>query len=422
MNIEWNSEENKGQYPRTWNSANFHLEYTEIEELIISRCHQKIVEKTQADKYTPRERCMRAYHGSDPDRIPIVNAFSPPVATRIFDSFGETPPVVHNRDFIEFPELHMLSIALWYSRFKSDFIQPISNTFGEELVTKKFRLIEHGPPLAVEPFAKTKEDMEWFLDNVPDPGHRGIYPLTLWITKQCMKIMPELLTEGSCCAGPLAAATFFRGPREFLTDVRKNPEMADLALKCVLKFFLKKVDRMAEALGPVFNADTPNGNIMFWCDGGGAYLTLEEFKRTWDLHYGTTIPYCAKKGINPRIAPVASKDHDALIIKIMDENIGGELDDSDEVPPVEDFVPVWEQRDKKDNKVFGLAGPQTRSILLGEEATRKDMLRFAGLLAKTPEKGLRAATGIVADANTPLTNIDMANRLVFELFKYPVTV
>lgn len=53
MNIEWNSEENKGQYPRTWNSANFHLEYTEIEELIISRCHQKIVEKTQADKYTP---------------------------------------------------------------------------------------------------------------------------------------------------------------------------------------------------------------------------------------------------------------------------------------------------------------------------------------------------------------------------------
>jgi hypothetical protein len=50
------------------------------------------------------------------------------------------------------------------------------------------------------------------------------------------------------------------------------------------------------------------------------------------------------------------------------------------------------------------------------------MLRYARLLAATPEKGLRAHVGAVADANTPLPNIDMAIRLLLELFKYPVTV
>lgn len=422
MNIEWNSEENKGQYPRTWNSTNFNHQYNEIEELIISRSRQKLVERAQREKLMPRERLMKSFYGDAPDRLPVNNSFSPPVAVRMFDCFGETPPVVHNRDYIEFPELQVLSLALWYARFQADMCFPISNTFGEEVVTKKFRLIEHGPPLAVEGFAKTKEDMEWFLDNVPDPGHRGIWPLTIWTTKQCMNLLPEIPTNGSCCAGPLAMATFFRGPREFLTDVRKNPEMADLTLKCVTKFFLKKLDRMAECLGPVFSPDNPNGHILFWCDGGGAYLTLDEFKRTWDLHYGTTIPHCAKKGINPYVAPVAGKDHLALIIKCMDENVGGMIADSDEVPPIEDGFPVWEKRDKKENKTILCCGPQTRNVLNGEEATRKDLLRYASLLAKSPERGLRAFVGGAADANTPLQNLDMMTRLLFEIFKYPVTV
>ena len=355
MNIDWTSEEVRGMYPRTWNSLNFQHEYSEVESLIIERSNQKLVERAQREKMMPRERCMRACYGSDPDRLPMSNPFSPPVASRIFDSFGETPPIVHNRDFIEFPELQILAIALWESRFQTDFLIPITNTFSEEVTTRKFRFIEHGPPLAVEPFAKTKEDMEWFLDNVPDPGRRGIFPLTIWTAKQTMKFFPELITQGFCCAGPLAMATFLRGVREFLLDVRKNHEMADLALKCVTKFFLKKIDRMAEALGPVFNADTPNGHILFWCDGGGAYLTIDEFKRTWDLHYGTTIPHCAKKNINPWICAIAATPHNALIRDIMDEYLGGSLCDSDEVPPVEDFIPMWEGRNKKDNnggKIF----------------------------------------------------------------------
>jgi len=425
LNIEWNSEEVRGMYPRTWNSSNFHHEYTEIEELIINRSHDKMVERLQTEKMMPRERVMRGFHGSDPDRIPFSSPFSPPVGSRIFDSFAETPPVVHNRDFIEFPELQILALSLWHARFISDFCVPITNTFGEELVTKKFRLIEHGPPLAVEPFAKTKEDMDWFMNNVPDPGHRGIFPLVTWTAKQTIKFLPELLTQGFCCAGPYAMATFFRGTSEFLIDIRKNYEMADLALQCVLKFFLKKLDRMMEAIGPVFNADTPDGNILFWCDGGGAYVTVDEFKKTWDRTYGTTIPYCAKKNVNPHICVIAAAAHNALVRDIMDEYLGGSLCCSDEVPPVEDFVPMWEGRNKEDNnggKVFMIGGATTKSILKGEEATRKDYLRYARLLAAAPEKGLRAATSVVVDANTPLPSIDMAVKMTLEMFKYPVTV
>ena len=123
---------------------------------------------------------------------------------RIFDSFAETPPVLHNRDLIEYPNLDVTAVALWYARFPTDFIIHVSTTFGEEVLTRKFRLVEHGPPLAIEGACKTKEDMEWYLDNVPDPAQRGLYPVFLWTIKQLIKAFPEILHCGSCCAGPIA--------------------------------------------------------------------------------------------------------------------------------------------------------------------------------------------------------------------------
>jgi len=291
------------------------------------------------------------------------------------------------------------------------------------VLTRKFRLVEHGPPLAVEGFAKTKEDMEWFLDNVPDPAIRGLFPVFLWTIKQLTKAFPEIPHQGSCCAGPIASASFLRGQREFLLDVRKNPEMANMALKCATAVFLKRADRMAEMMGPVFGPDNPNGNILYWCDGGGAYLTLEEFKRTWDLHYGTTIPHCARKGIDPGIAPVAGAAHNALIFRALEENIGGTISVVDEVPPIEDAFEVWEKRDKTLDKVRIGYGVNSKNVLWGEEATRKDLMRYVTCAAKTPEKGLRLRMGSPAfDIETPLPHIDIMIRLCRELGKYPVTV
>ena len=422
MNIEWNSEEVRGDYPRTWNQPHFSHQWTETEELILERSHQKIAERAQREKMMPRERVMRAFYGKDPDYVPFITPYGMNYGARMFDSFSENPPVLHNRDLIEYPELDVTAVALFYARFQTDIACHISTTFGEEVVTRKFRLVEHGPPLAIEGACKTKEDMEWYLDNVPDPAQRGLYPVYLWTIKQLIKAFPELLHEGWCCAGPIAEASFLRGQREFLLDVRKNPEMANMALKCAMAVFLKRVDRMAEMLGPVFGPDNPNGNILAWCDGGGAYLTLEEFKRTWDLHYGATIPYCARKGIDPWMSPVAGAAHDALIFRACEENVGGAVGFNDEVPPVEDGYAVFEKRDKTLDKVRCAAGPNSKNVLWGEEAMRKDIMRFVTLAAKTPEKGLRTYTGGPSfDMETPLPNYDILIRLFRELLKYPVT-
>jgi hypothetical protein len=423
VNIEWNSEEVRGDYPRTWNQPHFSHQWTETEELILERSRQKIAERAQREKMTPRERYMRAMYGKDPDRLPISCGYCMNYGARILDSFAENPPVVHNRDLIEYPNLDVTAAALWNARFPSDIVIHVSTTFGEEVLTRKFRLVEHGPPLAIEGACKTKEDMEWFLDNVPDPAQRGLYPVFLWTTKQLNKAFPEVVHLDSCCAGPLASASFLRGQREFLLDVRKNPEMANLALKCATTLFLKRIDRMAEMMGPVFSPDNPNGNVLYWCDGGGAYLTLDEFKRTWDLHYGTTIPYCARKGIDPAMSPVASAAHDALIFKALEENIGGQCGFNDEVPPVEDGYAVFEKRDKTLDKVRCMYGPNSKNVLWGEEPTRKDIMRFVTCAAKTPEKGLRTWMGSPAfDIETPLPNIDTEIRLFYELLKYPLTV
>jgi hypothetical protein len=423
VNIEWNSEEVRGDYPRTWNQPHFSHQWTETEELILERSHQKMVERAQREKMMPRERVIRAYYGKDPDRLPFGCTYSMNYGARIFDSFAETPPVVHNRDLIEYPNLDVTAFALWHARFPADQMIHVSTTFGEEVLTRKFRLVEHGPPLAIEGACKTKEDMAWYLDNVPDPAQRGLYPVFLWTIKQLNKAFPEFVHSDSCCAGPLASASFLRGQREFLLDVRKNPEMAELALKCATAVFLKRIDRMAELLGPVFSPDNPNGNVLYWCDGGGAYLTLEEFKRTWDLHYGTTIPYCARKGIDPMMSPVASAAHDALIFKALEENLGGWSGFNDEVPPVEDGFAVFEKRDKTLDKVRTGFTLNSKNVLWGEEPTRKEIMRWVNLAAKTPEKGLRWSMGAPAfDVETPLPNIDIMIRLFYELGKYPVTV
>jgi len=425
MNVEWTSKEVRSDYPRTWNNPHYYYNWSETDMIMIERTHEKMVERAKNDKMMPRERYLRAYHGknNDLDRVIFSFAWNNNFSHRIFDSWTELPPIIHTRDLFEHPQLGYLSIALWFSRFESDMIALGPTTFGDELLTSKFRLVEHGPPLAVEGFAKTKEDLDWYYDNVPDPAHRGVYPSYIWTVKQCLKFLPEFITTGSCCTGPIASATFLRGTKEFLMDVRKNPDMANLALKCCAKLLTKRIDAMSEVIGtPQVSPDNPNGHMLLWCDGGGAYLTIDEFKRTWDYHYGITLPYCADKEIAPVIAAIAGKDHNEVIRQAMDENIGGTLIIGDEVPPIEDAVEVFKKRDRTLDQTFMNYYGSSKAILEGEEPIRKEVIRFKNLFANTPEKGLRIgfATGGL-DSSTPLQNLDAYIRVSHELLKYPLT-
>jgi hypothetical protein len=429
LNLEWNSEEVHGDYPALMNAPKIMYQWTATEELIIERTHQKMVENVSSEKLSPRERLWRGFYSKDSiDYVPLTIPFTPNAGNRTFDAFAEPPSIIHNRDLFDHPNLNLLSAALFYSRIPSDVMMIAGYTFGEEVVTRKFRLVEHGPPLAVEGIAQTKDldeakaNMEWFLDNVPDPAHRGLFQVQLWTAKQTMKYFPEFMTTSSCCAGSLATATFLRGPKEFLIDVRKRPELADLAIKCGTEFLLRKIDRTIEMVGKPFDIDNKDGNRIFWCDGGGGYLTPEEFSRTYGLHFGASIPHISKKGFPPYIATVAGKASTKLVAQSIQENIGGGIMVGTGVPPVDESFELFDERDKTLDNIYYEGTVGSKVVLSGTEEMRKWLTDFVGLCAKTPEKGLRwSLFSATLDPHTELPSIDMLHKLHRELLKYPVT-
>jgi hypothetical protein len=444
MNQDWSSVEIRGNYPRTWNAAGFSHEWNGYEELIIERGHQKALERAQGEKLMPRERIMKSDYDDVPsdlnslglDRFPSMISLGIGYSPRILDSFAEVPPVVHANDLREYPELYVMISMLRMAKFPCDAIFCSGVSFGEEVLTSKFRNVEHGPPLAVEGLAQVKDPaeakarLEFFGDNIPDPALRGYYPYYLWFVKQIMKINPEYGVIGSACTGPIASATFLRGPREFLMDIRKNPPLAELALKVVSKYVCRKIERLNEVLtasAPMMAKDSPNGNEMFYCDGGGAYLTFEEFTRTYDFHFGPVLDLCTELGIPPFVAPLSSTKTAELFIKYFDEHIGGRLACDIGLPVFEDALRIFENRDKtKDITKVATSGFGTQEVLVGGKALLKGLLRDLRGKASTELKGLRCtytpAGGANHDVQTPLAHLDELSRLGLELYKFPLKV
>jgi hypothetical protein len=444
MNIDWSSVEIRGQYPKSFNAVGFSHDWTGYEELIIERSHQKALDRSKNEKLMPRERVYKADFEPVPkdldsiglDRYPAIVGAGIGYVPRILDSYAETPPVIHGNDFRQYPELHVIAMMLRKARFLTDVIFCSGTSFGEEVLTFKFRNVEHGPPLAVEGVAQVKDlaeaknRIQFFMDNIPDPAFRGYYPAYLWFVKQLMKLNPETKMIGSACTGPIASATFLRGPKEFLMDVRKNPELAELSLKAVSKYVMRKIERLNETLttnAALLSRENPNGNELFFCDGGGAYLTYEEFTRTYDSHYGPVLDFCTKKGIPPYIAPLSPAKTAGLFIKYFDENLGGNLACDVGLPGFEDAMNLFNSADKtKDLVRVSAAGFGTADVLVGGKQLCKALLRCLRGHLSTEWKGLRVAAtpsgGGNADVQTPLANLDELQRMGLELYKYPLKI
>ncbi|MGA2683359.1 MAG: hypothetical protein ABSF44_16365 [Candidatus Bathyarchaeia archaeon] len=412
---QFSSQEVHGDYPAGFNVPNYHPVLTESEELWIEKANARIRERDKQGKMSARQRCGQSQWGPGPvDRVPMALPAQSHIIPRIFDSYLDNPPILTNRDLLKHPNLYFLAETIWRARFYCDWIYNSPVSFGEDILTKQFRLIDNGPPLAVEGFAKTKEDMEYFYDNVPDPAASGTWPIHLWLNKMRVKTLPELPSYGSACAGHIASAGFFMGIKEFLLAVRKNPELAILATKCVTKFINRKIDIMADVIGQQLNADGV-GNMLYWCDGAGGFLTGAEFKLLFDEGYGASITHSAKKGYAPCIAfagPVPS-------MELMCDHMGNLLGGGQvigETPPYEDLWPVLHKYDN----MYTEANSQNKTLLANdpEAAIRKDLGRLAALQAKTklPRMMLEHAIDVLA----PLPMVDLLIKLSFEIFTYPI--
>jgi len=277
-------------------------------------------------------------------------------------------------------------------------------------------MIEYGPPLSIEPLVKNREDAQFFMDNMPDPALAGTYPAYLWEVKQQIKFLPEFASIGSVCPGTISGASFLRGIKNFLTDVRKDLEMAEIVIKCASKWLHKKIDRMINVLDQQFD-ENGKGNIMWWCDAA-SFLNLEEFTKLMPLTYENSVRYCAKQGWKIGVAPEAPVATMDLISKCMSENGGssGILSHAEQ-PPVED----WYRMTRKYDNIPAFCDADVKAILDGPKShILESWKRQAKVFEQYPTKGLRTYMLCPFDPTTPTEHMEYAAKSLLEVFNYPV--
>jgi hypothetical protein len=410
-------QEINGDYSLTHNKAPFTYQWTETEEFIITKCRQRIMEKKSEEQLTPRERLTRIQFSNGPlDRLSINCSGVHNAMPRVFDAFAETPSVFGQRDMINYPNLDFLGQVIWTTKFwLNDQVAPNNFSYAEEVLSSKFRMIEYGPPLSIEPLLKTKEDALFFLDNMPDPALQGTYPSYLWLLKQSFKFFPEFVINGSVCPGTISGASFLRGIKNLLLDMRKNPEMAELILKCSSTFLHKKIDRMTNVLDQDLD-ESGKGNWLWWCDAA-SFFNLEEFKRTLPLTYSLDVPYAAKKGFRCGFAPEAPLTTMEVVCQIASENGGciGILGHQ-ESPPIEE----WYKMTRKFDNVVAMCGADVKTMLDGPKERILEMWkRQAKIFAQYATQGYRTRHALGFDPTTPLENMEYTAKAYLETFKLP---
>jgi hypothetical protein len=411
-------QEINGDYSVIHNKAPFTYQFTETEEFIITKCRQRIMEKKSEERLTPRERLTRTQFSNGPlDRLSMTLSGVHNTMPRIFDAFGETPSVFGQRDMINYPNLDFLGSVIWATKFwLNDTINPSNFSYAEEVLSAKFRMIEYGPPLSIEPLLRTKEDALFFMENMPDPALQGTYPSYLWLLKQSLKFFPEFIVSGSVCPGTISGAAFLRGIKNLLVDMRKNPEFADLIIKCSSQFLHKKIDRMINVLDQDLD-ESGKGNHLWWCDAA-SFFNPEEFKRTLPLTYGCDVPYAAKKGWRVGVAPEAPLATREIICQILSENGGSNgVLSYFEQPPLEEWLKIW---NKFDN-IVSFVVADTKTVLDGPKERILEMWkRAAKAYAQYSTQGYRTKHTAGIDPTTPLENIEYTAKSYLETMKIPL--
>jgi hypothetical protein len=351
MNLEWNSEEVNRDYPLWWNKGPFSYAFNESESLILEKAKAKYLAYKKNEPLSARERVAKnLFKGEKADRVPILSMPGHTATGRMYDAFAPAPSVLNSKDMVNYPNLDFLAQVMWLAKFPHTDIMHIYNYgFGEELVTRKFRFIENGPPLAVEPFVKTKADAQFFVENVPEPALRaGTWPAYFWEVKTLTKLIPECPNKGSVCGGPVTMAGFLRGIKDLVTDIRNNDmEMVQLLFKGTVELLKKKIDRQIECLGGKYMDESGEGNLLIWCDST-SYLSAADFEKVFDYTYVPAIDYVTNKGWATEVIPEGPLTAHKKIAKIMGDNLGGGLLGFSEHPTIEE----WYQNTRQYSNVW----------------------------------------------------------------------
>jgi len=417
MNIEWNSQEVNHDYPDHWNKGPYLYNFTPTEELIIEKAKAKWLDHKKEEPMMPRERIVKNQFTNEPtDRVPMLVNGATPGMVRVFDAFADPPSTLSQRDMENHPNLDVVGQMLWLAKWSIiDYWFPYNFGFGEEMMCRKFRFIENGPPLAVEPYMKTKEDALWFLDNVPDHAIRGAcWPTYFWISKMGVKLVPEAVHFGSCCGGQITMAGIFRGIKDFVMDVRNNPEMAELAIKCATAMLQNKFEIMSDIMVQQLD-ETGQGNEILWCDST-SYLSVDEMTKLMPITYEVSIPMAARKGYAPYIVPEGPLGAHELINKTLNANLGGGIIAFGVHPAVEEWYPVT----RKYDNVGAWVNSDSTMFLRPQAEILEHVKKNVNTIAKYPTQGKRTMYNTYADATAPLINTEYGVKKAIEYLKMPV--
>ncbi len=415
--LVWDSQEKNGEYPKNWNAAGYSCAFTETEELIFESCKKKIADRQKKDKYTPRERCAKnEFTAEMVDRLPSCYVYTHNFSPRVLDSFLEPTPVISQKDVLNHPNLNWLAEMMWYTRTPGDYTKTTPVTFGEEILSRTFKFIDYGPPLMVEPFAKNKEELQFFFDNCPDPAKQGLFPLNLWVTKMRMKYLSDLMVIwGNICPGPLASAGFLMGIKEFVLAMRNDREMATLALDGVSKLCMKRATAIAPIVGPQLTEDG-KGNIIWFCDGGAGYLKGKEYIETFDHHYKAIFDHLAGMGYRSYVAGGGVEEGFEFTFKYLNDLLGGGLLNILEQPGFEEKSEII----RKYEKMFYITANSTRRVLKGTEAEyRADVERVMRTYNKMTG-GQRSTYWTSYDALTSVSQFEMSIKVNQECIQLPL--
>ena len=263
-------------------------DFTEEDLCEIERYCKKIVENVSKEKgMTPRERWKTTLELGMPDRpFVAIQQCNLPVS-RVLDCWSDS--LKPGIDLHWYPKLCLKGHLAWTARFNHDWVHPYIFTYGETEWggSSKGKVLPYAAPAQTEAPIKTEADFETI--HVPDFNRDGFYPPYLWMVRKIKEFMKKhgvadiMPMKADFCAAPSIAGYILRGIKQYMVDVKRNPEMARRCAELDLKFKIQYGKAVLEA----------GADFMGCCSFGG-FMGLETYKKAdvdkYDLALAKALP------------------------------------------------------------------------------------------------------------------------------------
>ncbi len=191
--LKLNPKEVSGMLPDYNNMGpNYNFAITAPEERMIERLAEKLHEIPKNGKFTPMERWLAMTKGEPHDRVPSFLGQFPNTNAHALDLFSGA---LHGSDLMQYPQLALIAAMTWSVHFEDDlYFGTYAHTYAEDQLTRTWTMFPDAAPMEVEHFIRAgheEEDLQTFIDNMPNPASDGIWWASSWHVKMANKLIGD---------------------------------------------------------------------------------------------------------------------------------------------------------------------------------------------------------------------------------------